>query len=302
METCPVCLGSGLLLRGRLPDPCPLCCDAAVDKQPTGFTVFHPPPRVPTTTPVFLLAGQSNMVGRGDPRALDAGLVERLAGRVFICYEHDRNFGPPSVSAGWVPLARDTQYSANGGCRHFGPEFTLADGLLSQYSSIHFIKFAMGSTNLHTNWSPAAAASEGSYFAHFTSFVRQALAAAPQPAALAGMFWLQGESDSGESVALVNAYEDNLIRLVTECRAAFGEPSLPFVASPIVWKGKKRVLRINTAIKHACASPELHPARCSSLDLQVSEATHEDGHLNSEALLLVGDSMACAFKELACAA
>merc|ERR1712232_1378899 len=106
---------------------------------------------------------------------------------------------------------------------------------------------------------------DGSYFCHFEEFVARALADAPQPAELAGMFWLQGESDSGGNAAVVNAHEERLSSFLTQCRVTFNAPSLPFVASPIVWKGKK-VQRINNSIRQACENPALQPAICSKLD------------------------------------
>ena len=115
---------------------------------------------------------------------------------------------------------------------------------------IHFLKFAMGSTNLHTDWHP-----DGAYFRAMLRFVRAALAAlrrtAPtRVAALRGIFWLQGETDAGGNAAAVNGYEDNLVVLVQRLRAALATAeddhprcgaarAVPFVASQLVWNARR---------------------------------------------------------------
>jgi len=257
---------------------------------------------------VYVLAGQSNMVGRGVPSELPEALVAQVAERAHICYDHDQNFaevaeGLPRAASTWKPLERNAQHSQrDGGCHHFGPEFSLAKALLgSTEGSVYLAKFAMGSTNLHTDWNPG-----GKYFRNFVDFVKAALASAPQPARLCGVFWLQGESDSGGKAAEVNGYEQNLVNFFAELRRELAAPRLAVVASQLDFhygsaggstgKRPKKLDRINKAILAACAREEMQPAECSVLDGYLS--THDDGHLDSAALLQVGSNMGTAYERL----
>eukprot|EP00746_Dinoflagellata_sp_MGD_P133256 gnl/MRDRNA2_/MRDRNA2_66953_c0_seq3.p1 gnl/MRDRNA2_/MRDRNA2_66953_c0~~gnl/MRDRNA2_/MRDRNA2_66953_c0_seq3.p1 ORF type:complete len:242 (+),score=25.09 gnl/MRDRNA2_/MRDRNA2_66953_c0_seq3:122-847(+) len=181
----------------------------------------------------FILAGQSNMVGRGDPKQIPPSLASEVADRVFLCYDHDQNFamkfGFPRATCAWKPLTTDLQYSYGGKCHHFGPEFSLAKVLLEQSpGDIYFAKFAMGSTNLHTDWCP-----DGEYFRKFVEFIKGAITSAGQDVVVGGIFWLQGESDSTGNAAQVNAYEENFVRFFAELRRSLAFDRLPVVASQV---------------------------------------------------------------------
>lgn len=253
---------------------------------------------------LFILAGQSNMVGRGDPRKIPESIVSEVATRVFLCYDHDQNFaaklGGPRATSSWKPLTTDLQYSYGGECHHFGPEFSLAKVLLEQNAgNIYFAKFAMGSTNLHTDWCP-----DGEYFKKFVHFVKAAIASVGHDVDVSGIFWLQGESDSGGNASQVNGYEDNLVRFFAEFRRELQAPELPVVASQVDFhngpqsKGKrpKKLSRINDAIRAACERDQTQPAECNVLNGELG--MHEDGHLNSEALLQIGFGMGDAYSRL----
>jgi len=252
----------------------------------------------------YVLAGQSNMVGRGNPAELPDALIADVAQRTFLCYDQDKNFaekfGLERAVSSWKPLARDAQFSFGGQCHHFGPECSLAKGLLEHTSgNLYFAKFAMGSSNLHTDWHP-----DGKYFQDFVSFVRDAIKSAPQPASLRGVFWLQGESDSTGNATQVNGYEQNLVNFFAKLRQELAAPRLPVVASQVDFhcgpqsKGKrpKKLGNINEAIRAACSRDEMQPAECSTLEGEMSML--EDGHLDSAALLDIGSRMAAAFSRL----
>lgn len=257
------------------------------------------------TSHIYVLAGQSNMVGRGDPAKLPEDLVAEVKDRTFLCYDHDKNFaeklGGERATSSWKPLSHDAQYSYGGQCHHFGPEFSLARTLLERTpGNLYFAKFAMGSTNLHADWRP-----DGRFFADFVRFVKDALASAPHPSQLCGVFWLQGESDSTGNSTQVNSYEDNLAGFFSRLRQELDMPRLPVVASQVDFhcgpqsKGKrpKKMSKINEAIRAACARDDLQPAECSLLEGEMS--MHEDGHLDSAALLEMGSRMGDAFSRLA---
>eukprot|EP00931_Biecheleriopsis_adriatica_P054497 TRINITY_DN3207_c0_g1_i1.p1 TRINITY_DN3207_c0_g1~~TRINITY_DN3207_c0_g1_i1.p1 ORF type:complete len:271 (-),score=46.83 TRINITY_DN3207_c0_g1_i1:219-1031(-) len=220
---------------------------------------------------IYILAGQSNMVGRADPSGVP------LDPSVQITWNNDGNFGEPSTSP-WTSL--QPQQSVHG--LHVGPEASL-----QVPPRAHFIKFGMGSTKLGDHWHPET----GEHYQRFLSFVRQAIDAVPMPSRLCGFFWLQGESDTG-AAKTANAYQQNLIQFVKRFRNDLGAPDLPFIASQVVWKGKKLDV-VNQAICAAC--DELQPAAWTSADgLTVAD----DDHLDTKSVLEVGDRMSRAYAAL----
>lgn len=220
---------------------------------------------------IYILAGQSNMVGRADPSGvpLDPG--------VQIMWNNDGNFGEPNTSA-WTHL--QPQQSVHG--PHLGPEATLR-----VEPRAHFIKFGMGSTKIGDHWHPET----GEHYQRFLSFVRQARDAVPAPSQLCGFFWLQGESDTG-AAKTANAYQENLIQFVTRFRSDLGVSDLPFVASHVVWKGKK-IDVVNGAISAAC--DKLQPAAWTSAE---GFTVAEDDHLDTKSVLEVGNRMSRAYATL----
>lgn len=252
---------------------------------------------------LYILAGQSNMAGRGVPAELPESLVVEVEGRVHLCYDHDQNFaektGQTRAVAAWKPLTREAQYSYGGECHHFGPEFSLSKVLLASGKNIFLAKFAMGSTNLHTDWRP-----DGRYFKNLVEFIRGAVSSAPVPVKVSGVFWLQGESDSSGNAGQINAYEQNLVNFFAELRRELGDPSLPVVASQVdfhygpssLGKRPKKLGRINEAIRAACAREDMQPAECSMLERELS--MHDDGHMDSSALLEIGALMGDAYARL----
>ena len=131
--------------------------------------------------PVYLLAGQSNMAGRCQERELSTDLLSPSPVPVNFCYGNDSNFGQTSVGD-WGDLRG--QPSSGLGKTLFGPEFGLAETLASRCwegkngcQRVHFLKFVMGSTNLHSNWNPgnvAATETEGvkpGFRAHYQEFI-----------------------------------------------------------------------------------------------------------------------------------
>jgi hypothetical protein len=171
---------------------------------------------------VFLLIGQSNMKGRG-------ALSEKSATdpRVWMF---------PFGGNQWVP-ARDPLHAAgqkdmidrsdNAGV---GPGMSFARALLAEnpQAVIGLVPAAVGGSWIAL-WRPGHP--KGLY-EEAVRQVRLALAAPTEPKPrLRGILWLQGESDSTSARQAV--YQENLLRLVDDFRAEFGDPQLPFIACTI---------------------------------------------------------------------
>lgn len=258
----------------------PLVAEVPRSPQPTYLHADPPASRI------FVLAGQSNMVGRADP------MLARMAddpAKPQIVWHNDLNFDGGSASDGYVelqPQQSGWRVDADGApVAHWGPEASLSLG-----ERVHFAKFAMGSTRLRDHWHPDE---PGSHFSALVAFCRRALAEAPQPARFEGLFWLQGESDSG-AAKHANAYAANFVSFVKALREALAAPQLPLVASHVVWPNGKKVGAVNAAISSACEEA-LDFAKCTTAEGLTVAA---DGHLDTASVLEVGHRMRAAYKEL----
>jgi hypothetical protein len=171
---------------------------------------------------VYLLIGQSNMKGRGK-----LGEASAADPRLWMF---------PMNGDRWVP-ARDPLHAAgkkdmidgsdNAGV---GPGLSFARALLGEnpQTAIGLVPAAVGGSwiALWRSGHPKG------FYDEAVRRVRLALEAPVEPKPrLRGILWLQGESDS--TAARHAVYEKNLLRLVDDLRAEFGDPHLPFIACTI---------------------------------------------------------------------
>jgi len=274
--------------------------------------------------PVFLLAGQSNMAGRCKAEDLPPARRDDSGGVTFtLCWDNDSNFGEENgghSNGEWRPLQCQESPGLGGGS-FFGPEMGLAEALGPRLAELsirraHFLKFAMGSTNLHCHWNPENnnSQAQGSspakigHYNRFIDFCRRALQDTAAGAAssadtpkkrkkLVGLFWLQGESDSAKAKTAKD-YSRGFQALVTAIRSDLDVPSLPVVVSPVVWTGKY-VDVVNQSLKNlgnggfpncVCVD-EMDPC----FGVQPAAAGLGAGHLTAEGALDIGRRMGEAF-------
>lgn len=259
--------------------------------------------------PVFILAGQSNMAGRCDPSELPVNLKSPSAyGIDFqMCWDVDQNFGEGCSSNGaFLPL--QPQRSPGLDMDIFGPEMALAHSIAPRLGKlgvkrVSFIKFALGSTDLYSNWNPSNSAISGKmsdigYYPRFLTFCRESLRLLTHDddisRPLLGMFWLQGESDSSKAKT-ANAYLSNFKVFTQAVRHDLEHPELPVVVSPVIWKGKK-VQVVNEALRQAGDSEVSNCICIEAIDKEVFGTQGEDagvcaGHLTSAGLCEIGRRM-----------
>ena len=212
---------------------------------------------------VFLLAGQSNMVGRGNGSALSKKLLRRLhslsdptkedspigyyaaglAGASSTSYndsvcsmgiEHRQKVFDLRSSA-FQPIER-MRLGPVDGCAwekaifrldtHFGPEISLGLALNEQWPTRRIVlsKRALSGSTLATGWTPGT----DGYRALLADFRLIAADNYPRRVVLSGFLWLQGEADAKDAADASN-YERNLLRLVTSLRHDTGALELPIV-------------------------------------------------------------------------
>jgi hypothetical protein len=171
---------------------------------------------------LFLLAGQSNMVGRGEYGELPPG-EQGLPGNVQL-----------------HAIALDTRLQAVEG--RFGPEQGLAGVLGPAYPGreLVLVKYAVDASSL-LDWAPdwdrqAAAISGNSQFGPLytglLAFVDEVGATAGLDCRPAAVFWMQGERDARIPEAGAR-YEENLVELIARLRADLGVLDLPFFVGQI---------------------------------------------------------------------
>lgn len=196
---------------------------------PTASPAVSPSPSPPACK-LFVLAGQSNMGGRGRYDALPPGDDGALPADVRLV--------AVSLDVHGRPLA--------GGLRPavFGPELGLARSLAAALPAdrLLLVKYAVDASSLldwAPDWDPEAAALTGHpefgpLYDDLLDLVRQAIAAGQpghgcRPAAV---LWVQGERDALYPQAAA-AYEANLAALVRALRADLGAPHLPFLVGQV---------------------------------------------------------------------
>lgn len=183
-----------------------------------------PPPRQ-----VYLLGGQSNMDGWGYVTGLPPAL--QLAQDDVDIYWSGRGQ--------WTGLAASASGSA-WGVEYFGPEVlfgrTLADRLPEQQLSL--VKHAVGGTDLAECWNPGESREDPAQGGCYQGFIQTVDAALAELDAqgvayeVAGMAWMQGESDA-YNLDFSDAYGENLAHLIARVREDVSTPEMPFVMGQI---------------------------------------------------------------------
>jgi len=205
----------------------PVDSDPPIDSEPpvdSDLPVDTDPPPAPPAE-VYLLAGQSNMVGYSQANGLPPSL--QIAQEDVQIYR--------SGEPWWKPLEPASDYAG-----WTGPEVTfgrtLADALPDR--QVLLIKHAVGGTDLAQYWHPGDYAGDpatGEGYRTFLSTVGAGLSeldAAGVDYRVAGMIWMQGESDTFDATWSA-AYGSNLDRLIDRAREDVSAPDMPFALGQI---------------------------------------------------------------------
>jgi Ca2+-binding EF-hand superfamily protein len=182
---------------------------------------------------VFILAGQSNMVGWGDNLKLPDAL--RVGNDRVLMFEHGkwqklRPFKPATKNQERFGM---TQFS-------YGPEIAFANEMAKAWprETIGIVKLAVGGTSILTwkpNWSREDAnrvgqGRVGSLYKRLMAKVKQAEKS--RDIEFAGLLWLQGGGDM-KNVAVAKEYLDNLKSFVGAVRTDLDVADLPFFCGSI---------------------------------------------------------------------
>ena len=195
---------------------------------------------------VYLLAGQSNMVGPGSNEYLRENRPELLKPRSDVyCVSAGKIAGPLRPGYGY-------------GEKSFGPELMMGHGLGDAVDApIVLFKTSTGGTTLHKHWRPPSAVRRAGgtvgplyrrmirRFHNLLAHVDEIVPALKgRPVELAGFVWFQGENDccakdeSGKGYW--EYYEENLKDLIRDVRRDVGVAELPVLIIQIndgCWDG-----------------------------------------------------------------
>jgi hypothetical protein len=198
---------------------------------------------------VYILAGQSNMDGRGRKSELVGDLArwDKPQADVRIAYSNSTRRGPYATD-GFVPL--EPGYSVPPGTKErklpgetFGPEVSFGRATANANPGVRIvlIKFSEGGTSLHKDWMPGVA--HDGLYPQFLALVRRSLKSlrdAGEEPQLAGMIWHQGESDASLADG---EYEKLLTDFIAHVRADLDAPQLPFVIGEVYDNGHRDRVR-----------------------------------------------------------
>jgi len=210
---------------------------------------------------VVLIGGQSNADGRAPGSGLPTAPVNLQAPQPNVPFYYHTN-GAAANGDGTLGILTTlrpgaTEFPAGG----FGPEVKLGYDLSRAFEQqpgtrLVIIKYAKGGSNLHTDWKAggdATTTNDGNFYRTFQRVVTDGLAKlrATYPAdtvTLAGMVWVQGESDITSTAANASAYGTNLTTFINDVRLTF-DPALPFFLSRI--SNQQTNYTINNAANYA---------------------------------------------------
>ena len=199
-------------------------------------------------TKVFILAGQSNMDGRGDASKLsetEMKLLTNASKKIHFVYKGTvgegnaiRYNGELDFTNPWNFVKQKFRIE-----KCFGPELFFGVDLVKNYPKHDylFIKRSQGGTSLYGAWNPNWSVEKASFFKEqdkpklyqdFIDLVDAELAKLqPDSYEIIGMLWVQGETDSNTSNGPIAAdtYQENLENLIISLRSHYNIPDLPFL-------------------------------------------------------------------------
>lgn len=178
---------------------------------------------------IYLLAGQSNMDGRGKTADLKGRLARyaKPLDKVLIRYSSGGHKRKLRESDGLIPL----QPGCNENPAQFGPELSFGHAIAAArpQQNILLIKVSEGGTSLRNDWNPTKEKSLYHRLIHLTGETRDHLAEQKATCEIAGMIWHQGESDASHA----DQYAERLTTFITHLRTDLEAPQLPFVIGEI---------------------------------------------------------------------
>ena len=227
---------------------------------------------------LFILAGQSNMVGQGTAAKLPP-TYRRAPANVQFYYN------------GYLtPINR---------FRHFGPEIGFAHEISKHFphDTIKLIKFAVGGTSLFAwdpQWNPSKASSTRNASAGplFKKLLKTVKIQFKDDTKLAGVLWMQGEADAKYPNA-ARQYAGNLNRFVTALRHELHAPNALFIMGSV--NPPARLFPATAIVQQAQESALTHIRNIRLVRTDDLEKRNDHLHYNTAGQLALGKRFARAY-------
>ena len=217
---------------------------------------------------VFILAGQSNMVGAADASNLsNVDLKDLENAKENVSFVENGNEAVP-LNVTIPPDWKKKKFELDS-C--FGPEIFFGIELSKKHPNkkFLFIKRALGGASLYGCWNPNWTKEKAQYvnelsrpklFHKLLNDVDRELSKYDKlDYQIMGMLWVQGESDSDQKWGPLpsDTYAENLTNLISKSRDAFKYPKMPFL---IMQVGSKKIgqamKRVSNELKNVIFIPQ----------------------------------------------
>lgn len=252
--------------------------------QPSPITSQDLVPK--NTINVFLLAGQSNMAGRGGVTG-DNTVTNNATWDGVVPPQCQPNPSILRLSSDlvWVqahePLHADIDVRKTNG---IGPGMSFANAVLTRdpgFGLVGLVPCAIGGTNI-SEWE------KGGFL--YEQLVRRAQAAQRSGGVYRAVLWYQGESDT-EINEDAELYGSRLIRFFTDLRSDLQDPILPIIQVALASGGGPYV----DIVRRAQLGAKLVNMQC--VDAKGLPLEPDGLHLTTPAQVRIGETMAAAFRQ-----
>ena len=188
---------------------------------------------------VFILAGQSNMVGVGAKELLSLPKEMQAAQESVLFAEYWADDFKPLLPK-----------------NNIGPEVSFGYEMSKALKKkIALAKLAVGGTSIEVDWNPSEYNKEksiGSLYKRLTEYV-SSLKSKHKNIKIVGLLWMQGEADSRYHAKSVDQYKLKLEKLIDNFRKEFDSPDMFFICgrinTPADWPYRKNVRDAQESIK-----------------------------------------------------
>jgi hypothetical protein len=253
-------------------------------------------PIVDDRVDLFLLAGQSNMSGKGHPEDLSSQELRLPHPSTVIFWDPLREFDAECPFRQWVSL-RPGCGDINGG---FGPELSFGHTLTSGHTRrVGIVKVALGGTGLFDCWRPDDVSRRDTLTNRTIITAQNAITQLRQQGCepvLRGIVWYQGERDCRADNPSPQDHYERLDRLIQRFRHELENPLAAVVLARVnPHDGSPAPYR--DAIRRAIVTWAERDANARWIN--VDDLPHPDRlHLNGSALLTAGSRAAEVMLEL----
>ncbi len=246
---------------------------------------------MPDVIDVYLLAGQSNMVGKG--RADQLPEVLRVPHRTAKLFDHRLEENASTPQAQWQPLQ-----PVQGG---FGPELSFGHTVAARHDTpIAILKIARGGTGLFNDWRPLDRDDPAALTTQCVQHARQAFeqlrtqGLAPR---LRGIVWYQGERDTRDTNPMPERYGEMLGTLMSAFSSTLAQGrKVPVVVYRVHPHDDKPHPHAESIRRQQVQWAQADPAAAW---INVDDLHYPDRlHLDSGSLLAAGDRAAAAMLDL----